>query len=141
MKLLFWIFGLIAVAGTTDSPAVGTLRIMVENVKESQGKILLAVYADDRSFLSEVTYRSVHHQVSQAGVVTVEVPDLPYGNYAISLYHDENNNGKIDTNFMKIPKEPYGFSNNVRGTFGPPKFRDARFAFVEAEQEIRIEIR
>ncbi len=141
MKLLFWIFSLIALAGITDPPVSGTLRITVENVKESQGKILLAVYADDRSFLSEVTYRSVHQEVSQSGVVTVEVPDLPYGNYAISLFHDENNNGKIDTNFMKIPKEPYGFSNNARGVFGPPKFRDARFSFAEAAQEIRIEIR
>jgi len=141
MKLLFWIFSLITLAGITDPPVVGTLRITVENVQKSQGKILLAVYADDDNFLSEVTYRSVHQEVNQTGVVTVEVSDLPYGDYAVSLYHDENDNGKIDTNFMKIPKEPYGFSNNARGTFGPPKFRDAQFSFVKTEQEIRIEIK
>jgi len=88
MKLLFWIFSLITLAGITDPPVVGTLRITVENVQKSQGKILLAVYADDDNFLSEVTYRSVHQEVNQTGVVTVEVSDLPYGDYAVSLYHE-----------------------------------------------------
>ncbi len=141
MKLLFWIFSMLALTGTTDPPVAGTLRITIENVKKNEGKILLAVYADDDNFLSEVTYRSIHHEVNQAGVVTVEVPDLPYGKYAVSLFHDENNNGKFDTNFMKLPKEPYGFSNNARGTFGPPKFTEAAFSFNKAEQEISIEIK
>jgi len=141
MKLIFWIFCLITLVGTTDPPVAGTLVITVENVKKNQGKILLAVYADNQNFLSEVTYRSVHQTVHQSGAVTVEVADLPYGNYAISLYHDENNNGKIDTNFMKIPKEPYGFSNNARGIFGPPSFEESRFSFNSARQEIRIEVK
>jgi len=141
MKLIFWIFSLFSLIIPSDPPSEGVLRVSIENVKKSQGKIMLAVYDEEEYFLSEVTFRSIQHEVSQSGVVKLEIDDLPYGTYAISLYHDENNNGKMDANFMKIPKEPYGFSNNARGMFGPPKFKDAQFSFDNTDQEIRIEIK
>ena len=43
------------------------------------------------------------------------------------MFHDQNNNDKLDSNFMGIPNEPYGFSNNARGTFGPASWDDAKF--------------
>ena len=141
MKLVFWIFSLLSITSFANPPVEGTLLITVENVKVNQGKIMLAIYSDDQEFLSETTYRSIHHEVNEFGTTTVEVNDLPYGMYAISIFHDENNNGKLDTNFMKIPKEPYGFSNNARGMFGPPKVNEAQFSFSTMEQEIMIEIK
>jgi Uncharacterized protein conserved in bacteria len=140
MKLLFWIFSL-SITSLTNPPVEGTLLITVENVKVNQGEIMLAIYSDDQEFLSETTYRSIHHEVNEFDSTMVEVTDLPFGTYAISIYHDENNNGKLDTNFMKIPKEPYGFSNNARGMFGPPKVNEAQFSFFTMEQEIKIEIK
>ncbi len=141
MKLIFWIFSLISIVSFPETTIEGTLRITIENVKKDQGTIMLAVYAEPDNFLSEVTYRSVHHTVNQSGEVSFEIAELPYGDYAISLYHDENDNKELDTNFMRIPKEPYGFSNNARSTFGPPKFKDARFTFSSTKQEIKIEIK
>ncbi len=141
MKLLFWIFSLISLIAPPDTTSEGTLLISIENVKKNKGKIMLAVYAEADNFLSEITYRSVQQAVDQSGVVTLKIADLPYGTYAISLYHDENNNGEMDANFMKIPKEPYGFSNNARGMFGPPKFEEAQFSFSNTDQQIRIKIK
>ena len=141
MKLVFWIFSLISIVMSPEVSTEGTLYIMVENVKKSQGKIMLAIYAEEENFLSEVIYRGVHQEVTQSGEVRVEIADLPYGTYAICLYHDVNSNEELDTNFMKIPKEPYGFSNNARGIFGPPKYKNAQFMFSATEQEIRIEIK
>ena len=141
MKLVFWIFSLLSMTSFVNPPVEGTLLITVENVKVDQGKIMLAIYSDDQEFLSETNYRSIHHEVNEFGTTKVEVPDLPFGMYAISIYHDENNNGKLDTNFMKIPKEPYGFSNNARGMFGPPKVKEVQFSFSTMEQEIMIEIK
>jgi uncharacterized protein (DUF2141 family) len=54
---------------------------------------------------------------------------IPPGVYALSAFHDKNNNGKLDTNLLSIPTEDYGASNNARGTFGPPSFEDAKFAY------------
>lgn len=141
MKLLFWIFSLISLIAPPDTTSEGTLLISIENVKKNKGKIMLAVYAEAENFLSEITYRSIQQAVDQSGVVTLKIADLPYGTYAISLYHDENNNGEMDANFMKIPKEPYGFSNNARGMFGPPKFEEAQFSFSNTDQQIRIKIK
>jgi len=53
--------------------------------------------------------------------------DIKLGNYAVSVLHDENQNKDLDTNMLGIPKEGYGFSNNVTGVIGPPSFRKARF--------------
>ena len=65
----------------------------------------------------------------------------PAGDYAISLYYDENNNGTLDSNFIGIPKEPVALSNNARPKFGPPKYRDAVFALEAGgtTQKITIE--
>ena len=49
------------------------------------------------------------------------------GTYAVGAYHDENQNGEIDRNALGVPTEVYGFSNNVRGKFGPPGFSDTQF--------------
>jgi uncharacterized protein (DUF2141 family) len=53
---------------------------------------------------------------------------LKPGKYAFKYFHDENNNNKkMDTNVIGIPKEGYGFSNNAKGRFGPPDFKDTIF--------------
>jgi uncharacterized protein (DUF2141 family) len=54
---------------------------------------------------------------------------VPQGIFGISAYHDENNNGELDTNALGMPIEDYGASRNARGTFGPPSFDDAKFAY------------
>jgi uncharacterized protein (DUF2141 family) len=59
--------------------------------------------------------------------LTVLVPDLPLGKYAVAAYVDNNKNGRQDKNFLGVPKEIYGFSNDARGMFGPPDFTEAAF--------------
>jgi uncharacterized protein (DUF2141 family) len=56
-----------------------------------------------------------------------ETFEIPAGTYVIGYYIDANENEKLDTNFIGIPKEQFGFSNNARGTFGPPNFESASF--------------
>jgi uncharacterized protein (DUF2141 family) len=66
--------------------------------------------------------------------------NLPYGWYGISLYHDENRNGKMDKNMMGIPKEAYGFSNNAKGFFGKPDYKDVKFELNTLEKQIFIKL-
>ena len=51
--------------------------------------------------------------------------DVPHGTYAVRLYHDEDDDGELDTNLFGVPQEAFGFSNNARGSMGPPDFRKA----------------
>ena len=67
--------------------------------------------------------------------------DLPYGNYVIAGIHDLDNNGVLTGNFLGMPKEPFGFSNNKRGNFGPPKWEDVLIKFNESNKKILINLK
>jgi len=62
--------------------------------------------------------------------------DIPFGEYAFIAFLDGDNNEMLSANFIGIPKEPFGFSNNVRGKFGPPKWEDALVNFTKSNQKI-----
>jgi uncharacterized protein (DUF2141 family) len=69
------------------------------------------------------------------------VIDLPAGDYAVTAFHDLNGNGKLDFNFLKIPVEPSGFSNNATGKFGPASFEQARFKLAAASERIEMKLK
>jgi len=141
MQILIWCLCWLSFFQPETSPAhSGTLAVTIDNIKVGNGKIMLALYNVEADFLSTKTFRAIEQSVSEEGKITVLLTDLHHGTYAISLYHDENNNGKLDTNFIKIPKEPYGFSNDAKGVFGPPKYKDASFLFLKEKQELTISL-
>ena len=74
-------------------------------------------------------------------IAIVEFDDLPFGDYAIKAFHDEDSNDDLNTNILGIPVEDYGFSNNARGMFGPPSWEDAKFKFNVETKTIEIEIK
>jgi uncharacterized protein (DUF2141 family) len=67
--------------------------------------------------------------------------NMPYGRYSIKVFHDENGNSKLDTNFAGMPIERYGFSNNARGRFGPPSFEQAAFTLSAPQMSVAIELK
>jgi uncharacterized protein (DUF2141 family) len=107
----------------------GELTLELRGVGMAGNQIRVAVYsaAKPEQFPSdEQFYKGV---VSEAAgeVLTVTVPDLPPGKYAVAAYVDSNKNGMQDKNFLGVPKEIYGFSNDARAMFGPPDFAEAAF--------------
>jgi uncharacterized protein (DUF2141 family) len=64
---------------------------------------------------------------AKADSFTAVVPDPPSGKYAVSSYVDTNKNGRLDKNFLGVPKEMYGLSNDARGMFAPPAFSVTAF--------------
>jgi len=71
--------------------------------------------------------------------VMMHITDLPAGEYALAIFHDENNNGKLDTNWLGIPKEKVAFSKAKMKTFGPPKFKECAFK-MSSDHEIHIDL-
>jgi uncharacterized protein (DUF2141 family) len=67
--------------------------------------------------------------------------DVPPGKYAASAFHDVNGNEKLDTNFVGMPVEPYGFSRDARGTFGPPSFEDAMIKIDDTVKTVRFTVK
>ena len=102
-----------------------TLVVNVNHVKGTSGVVRAALFNKADQFLDE-PWKSTMAQINN-GSATLQFKDIPPGNYAISVMHDENNNDELDSNFLGLPKEGFGFSNNAMGTFGPPKFKEAAF--------------
>ena len=114
-----------------------TLQVTISGLKSDNGSVMAALYKTKEDFLNkEFKGEIVTIKNKIAYVVFKEVPK---GEYAVSFVHDENNNKKMDTNFLGIPKEDYGCSNNARGFMGPPKYKDAKF-LLEDNKNISIKI-
>lgn len=114
-----------ALALFASSANAADLTVRVEDVKSAQGSIMVAVYDSADGFLKRPAKAA--RAAAAAGVVDVVIKDLPAGEYGIALFHDANGNGKMDSNPMGIPSEDHAFSNNARGTMGPPKFEQVKF--------------
>jgi uncharacterized protein (DUF2141 family) len=120
------------------------LRVSISNIRQAQGSIYVAVYNNEADFLStdseRIQYRKIV-SVGSTGSLDISFPNLPPGNYAISCFHDVNGNGKLDTNLLGIPSEPYCFSNNARPKFRAPYWSEAKFYLAAngASQSIRLE--
>ncbi|TCK68857.1 uncharacterized protein (DUF2141 family) [Winogradskyella wandonensis] len=99
--------------------------VNISGLDNDKGRLLVGLYNSEANFLDQ-RFMSVIGEISNK-TGKVVFTDVPEGIYAVSFIHDENNNGKMDTNFLGIPKEDYGCSNNARGTMGPPKWKDAKF--------------
>lgn len=99
---------------------------------------MVAVYNSEEDFLTTRTIASDQFKV-EGNIIEGQIY-LPFGLYGISVFHDINSDGVLNTGMFGIPKEPVGFSNNARGSFGPPKFGDVSFNFKEKAQRLKIEL-
>jgi uncharacterized protein (DUF2141 family) len=102
-----------------------TITLNFEGMKSDKGSLFIALYNTEDSFLKEPIKGTIVKIVDKKA--TVILKDIPAGVYAVSAFHDENDNKKMDTNFFGIPKEPIGMSNDAKGFMGPPKYKDAKF--------------
>lgn len=109
------------------SMAQTDLVVEVTTKRYAEGGILRLVLCPDvASFGAEVGCTLLAADVTGA-TIRVTFPSVSKGTYAIKVFHDVNADGRMDTNFFGIPKEPYGFSNDAMGLFGPPSFEQAAF--------------
>lgn len=112
---------IIALLGAAGAASAATVQVRVDGVRNDTGVVQVAL-CDEATYPKDC--RLTTSVPAKAGSVTVELPNVPAGSWAALAYHDENTNKKLDTNFVGMPKEGYGFSNGAKGTFGPPKFKD-----------------
>lgn len=114
------------------------IEVVVSNVGEIKGNMMVAVYNSEGDFMKK------HYDVKKAKITGKEVvvvfENVKPGEYAVTLFQDLNENLKLDTNLVGMPKEPYGFSNNVMGNMGPPSFEQAKVK-VDEDKKLSINLR
>jgi uncharacterized protein (DUF2141 family) len=119
--LLILLFGLLLNIG---NGVAQELEVIVKNIKSDKGVLMIGLFNSEKTFTKEIW--KGERPDAKIGEVKVVFKNVPPGSYAISIFHDENSNGKLDANLMGIPKEGIGFSNDAMGTFGPPSFEKAK---------------
>ncbi len=122
---------------TKAQETIVNLTINISGLNSDKGTLMVGLYNKKELFLKKQFKGSLAKIKNKKSVVIFK--DLPKGEYAVSFVHDENNNKKMDTNFLGIPKEDYGCSNNATGFMGPPKYSDAKF-ILSKDKTIHIEI-
>lgn len=104
--------------------AQGSLEVRVDNVRKASGTVRVGLFSNEKDFLKKPIAGKVVK--ADANSVTVVFTDLQPGDYAVSVIHDENENGELDSNALGMPKEGFAFGNNSMGMFGPPSFKEAK---------------
>ena len=123
------------------SPADGQLIIEVGNVKEAKGTIWVGIYDSEDNYLVKEKAIVQGFKVERTGDARFSIPGLPYGTYAVALFHDINDNGELDRNFFGIPTEPFAFSRPPRSKWRLPNFNEVSFQFQANAQRLRISLR
>lgn len=124
-RLLFTLFFSITATTTILSQEFHSLTISFRGIKNNKGAIFVGVHNQKNNFLKKHYKEAIVKITNNKAFVIFK--GLPPGEYAVSAFHDENNNNKMDTNFLGIPIEPIGISNDAKGFMGPPKYKHAKF--------------
>jgi uncharacterized protein (DUF2141 family) len=143
LKYIIVISLLIASLSVTCQTQVkkGNLKVVVNNMKNKTGQIGFFLFNSADAFPNHTEKALLSGFVKITGnSVEYTFTNVTMGTYAIYVFHDEDNDKKLTTNFIGMPKEGVGVSNNAKGHFGPPKYNDAKFDFNKPEQTFVISL-
>jgi len=136
LALLVYAMGLGALAPLAQA---GELTVSITNIRTDKGTLLVSVTSTEAGWNNQEKPAAAT-RLAATGKDAVVRFTLPAGSYAVQVMHDENDNGKLDSNFMGIPAEGYGFSNNPK-VMRKAYFSEAKFDVGDAPSSIVINLR
>ena len=110
-----------------------TIYVHIEGLRNNDGQIMLSLNRGPKDFPDSNFYIQLFIKEFDAPNHTIIIPDIPYGDYAISMMHDENESGEMDYNFIGMPVEGFAFSRNYKVVFRSPKYDEANVKIDESE--------
>lgn len=120
----------VAAIAFAQSPCPG-IHVDILNIRNSAGTVACALFESPEGFPYEYLRSATNVMVIKIrkAQARCDFVDVPPGTYAMAVVHDENMNGKLDTNWLGFPTEGYGFSNNAKAVLSAPSFSDASFTY------------
>ena len=127
MKNLFMAI-VVMVFATPSFAQTGTVTVNVLGIENNKGVVRIGLYHNKESFpiYEKAMFKDVSEKANTTGV-SYTFSKILEGTYAVAVWHDENEDKTLNKNFLGAPKENYGFSKNIFGTFGPPDFEEVSF--------------
>jgi uncharacterized protein (DUF2141 family) len=139
MKLIFGILMFVFYNAGINLAQDSKIRIEIKGFEELTGKLSIGLFNDPDNFPKKSDNNlGMELEITDSTMIHV-IDNLEPGEYALAIYHDENGNGKLDSNFLGMPTEDYVFSNYATGSFGPPSFEDAKFILADS-LEIKLDL-
>lgn len=141
-----FVFSLLVMPSTwlnAQTAETSTLTVRVTGARNNKGRIGVALFPNADGFPGDSTkaFRVEQAEIDPGSSSAQAVFEgIPQGVYAVAVFHDESMNGKLDKNFMGVPREGYGVSNNPKKRMGPPRFEDAKFSLNQAVQRVEIKL-
>ena len=132
-RICIALISVLGIIASSKLQAQAKLEVTVRNIKEAKGTIRVGLFTNENDFLKKAAEGKVVK--AKQGELTVVFENLKPGDYAVSVIHDENENGELDSNMVGIPKEGFAFGNNAMGMFGPPSFEKAKVVIVKDKSE------
>ena len=136
-KTILTIMGIAIAICAIANDGSNTLKVVIKNFENTEGKARVTYFDSSEDFLKTGKMQIVNITNKEEIIVTFE--NVPSATLAVSVVHDENANGELDTGVFGIPTEDYGFSNDAKGSFGPPSFEDCQFS-IDQNKTIEINI-
>lgn len=131
-------FAVLICSISAENQSGNELTVIVKGIDGNEGRIAIGLF-DDEAAWGEETFQGAFVRIT-TDTVSYIFKNLPQGLFAVAVYHDQNENEELDKGLFGIPKEGYAFSNNVFGSFGPPKFDEASF-LLNGKKEIVINMK
>jgi uncharacterized protein (DUF2141 family) len=134
--------GLSASPSSAASPQTGSITVHVAGLRSNDGQVGCALYNSAKGYPTDASAALERRfcPIDNGTSVCAFAP-VPSGTYAVACFHDENNNGKLDTGLFGIPKEGVCASNGATGTLGPPSFRDAKFDTSGSRRDVPVRMK
>ncbi|WP_309722161.1 DUF2141 domain-containing protein [Armatimonas sp.] len=143
-KALIWVKQRYPIAlAEGEKPQETTLTVEVSGMRSTKGQMVYSLFSGPEGFpdKGEKAVASGQCVISPEKTAHFTIPKLAPGSYAVTLFHDENGNAKLDAKAFGIPKEGFGFSRDPKIRIGPPRFKDTAFAITGAGSERTITIK
>lgn len=118
----------------------GYLIIHLDNIRHAKGIIRVGIYDSEKHFMQEGKAVSEAFTIDKTGSTALRISNLAFGAYAVAIFHDLNENGRLDTNALGIPSEPFAFSKKAVSKFRAPRFEEIRFDFKENGQVLHTRL-
>jgi uncharacterized protein (DUF2141 family) len=135
------VFANLPAVALAQSPCPG-IHVKILNIRNSTGAVACALFESPVGFPTEFLRSATNIMVIkvQDSQARCDFEDIAPGTYALAVIHDENRNGKLDTNQLGIPREGYGFSNDAKGWLGAPSFSAASFPYEGRKIDLTISL-
>jgi uncharacterized protein (DUF2141 family) len=121
-----------------EDPKTCDVSIRILGLKTDAGRLIVALIDSAEAFDANGEPVRDARVAIENGEAIARFGAIPYGSYAVKVFHDENSNDKLDTNLIGYPRESFGFSMDAMGRFGPPSFEEAKFEVSSPKLELTI---